>query len=86
MSKEIARVVNIHVAQFFGGVQRGTCLQLTDAARAGGGSYIQVTSQEARVLADLLKRFAKGEQFPELDESGNRVTPRRQHAPDGGAK
>lgn len=57
MSTQMCSNTRFQLTRFWGGTQRGTCLQVTAGLQEG---YVQVTKEEALALAESLLRFANG--------------------------
>jgi len=63
----------LHQTRFFGGVSRGTCVQVTQtqmkscpASNPQGVQFLQLTREEAALLAAELLRFASGNEVEEV--------------------
>jgi hypothetical protein len=52
MSTEIKTSGNFHLTQFYGGVDRGTCYQITDHL----GRFVQLTLPDIVELAEILAK------------------------------
>ena len=65
MSTELRTVPTTDIMQtrFFGGTSRGTCIQLTPPWRDQG--HIQLTREQAAVVAAELMLFAEGNEITE---------------------
>ena len=65
MSTDLINVPTTDIMQtrFFGGKDRGTCIQLTPPWRDQG--HIQLTREQAAILAAELMLFAEGEEVTE---------------------
>ena len=65
MSTELRTVPTTDIMQtrFFGGTRRGTCIQLTPPWRDQG--HIQLTREQAAVVAAELMLFAEGNEITE---------------------
>ena len=65
MSTELRTVPTTDIMQtrFFGGKERGTCIQLTPPWRDQG--HIQLTREQAAVVAAELMLFAEGNEITE---------------------
>jgi hypothetical protein len=64
MSTQMVSNTRFSLTRFWGGTERGSCLQVT-APTAGRNPYmdegfVQVTREEALLLAETLLRFANG--------------------------
>ena len=60
MSTELkSHAAEVTLTRFFGGSDRGTCVQVT-AGRGVGGDYVQLTRAQAAALAMDLMDFAAG--------------------------
>ena len=60
MSTELkSHAEDVTLTRFFGGSDRGTCVQVT-AGRGVGGDYVQLTRAQAAALAADFLDFAQG--------------------------
>jgi hypothetical protein len=67
MSTELkSHAAEVTLTRFFGGSDRGVCVQVT-AGRGVGGDYVQLTRAQAAALAMDLMDFAAGREVEELD-------------------
>jgi hypothetical protein len=71
MAKDIAEVGKVRLTQFFGGVDRGLCLQVTVADKistAMGWSWTEMTREQVVQLAFELENWLKDSQdrFPPM--------------------
>ena len=78
MSTELRSVPNTDIMQtrFYGGKERGTCIQLTPPWETQG--HIQLTRSQARILANELMLFANKVEVPQalqdiVDDEGRFV-------------
>lgn len=59
-----SNTVDVSLTRFFGGQDRGTCVQVTTTARSDGKWFdsVQLTRKQAAVLAQDLMDFAQGKE------------------------
>jgi len=61
MSTQLRNVTTaMSQTRFFGGTVRGTCLQVSQKSHANGHQFLQLTKQEAALLAAELQLFVTG--------------------------
>jgi hypothetical protein len=76
MAKDIAEVKNVRLTQFFGGVERGLCLQITIQDEGNedlvGTAWTEMTREQVVELAFELENWLKDSQdiFPPLTGKG----------------
>ena len=70
MSTELRNVPNTDLSQtrFFGGVKRGTCLQVTSS---DGKQFLQLTREQADQLSRELALFANAEEVVYEDDDND---------------
>ena len=72
MSTELRNVPNTDLSQtrFFGGVKRGTCLQVTSS---DGKQFLQLTREQADQLSRELALFANAEEVVYEDDDNDGI-------------
>ena len=67
MSTELkSHAAGVTLTRFFGGSDRGSCVQVT-AGRGVGGDFVQLTRAQAAAVARDLMDFATGRETEDLD-------------------
>ena len=67
MSTELkSHAADVTLTRFFGGSDRGVCVQVT-AGRGVGGDFVQLTRAQAAALAADLLDFAQGREVEDFE-------------------
>ena len=63
------RNVTPHMAQlrFFGGENRGVCVHVSQTSSEGGHQFLQLTKEDAALLAAELTLFVQGHEVEDLE-------------------